>query len=390
MGWRSVGPRGPHPARLKMTNLGQFTILTSQPSSPARGGEFVTAHGTLTTPAFMPCASRAVVRALEPRDIRDRGLQIMICNAFHLLTTPGEEVIARRGGLHRFMNWPGLLATDSGGYQVFSLASPKDITEEGVKVRSPRTGERLLLTPERSLAVQNALGADLIMCFDECAPFPCTPDYAARSIERTLRWAERSRAAHQREDQLLFGIVQGSVFPDLRARSAQGTVALDFPAYAIGGVSVGESRAEMLDAVDASLAHLPADKPRYVMGVGTPLDLVDCVMRGVDLFDCVLPTRNARHGLLYTWSGVLRLSNARFREDDAPLEAGCPCPACARYSRAYLHYLFRLQEATAWRLLSLHNLQFYASLIQRLRSAIPAGELPALREQVAHASERLE
>jgi queuine tRNA-ribosyltransferase len=366
-----------------MSKLGTFTITASSPAGPARCGELLSAHGPLATPAFMPCASRAVVRAVAPEEVAARGLQIMICNAFHLLTHPGEDVIAQRGGLHRFMSWPGLLATDSGGYQVFSLAQPTDITEAGVRVRSPRTGERILLTPERSLQAQNALGGDLIMCFDECTPFPCTPEYADQSLERTLRWAERSRAAHQREDQVLFGVVQGSVYPELRTRSAQATAALDFPAYAIGGVSVGESREQMLKAVEVCLAELPAGKPRYVMGVGTPLDLVDCVARGVDLFDCVLPTRNARHGLLYTWSGVVRLGNARYREDDGPLEAGCPCPACARYSRAYLQYLFRLQEAAAWRLLSLHNLQFYASLIARIREAIPAGKLGELRAQVA-------
>ncbi len=373
-----------------MSKIGDFTITASHPSSLARQGDLFTAHGSLLTPAFMPCASRGVVRALAPQDIADRGLQIMICNAFHLLDHPGEEALARRGGLHQFMSWPGLLATDSGGYQVFSLAEPRDISEAGVRVRSPRTGQPLLLTPERSLQAQNALGADLIMCFDECAPFPCEREYAAQSVERTLRWAERSHAAHQREDQLLFGIVQGSVYPELRARSAQATVALDFPAYAVGGVSVGESREQMLEAVEVCLEHLPPDKPRYVMGVGTPLDIVDCVVRGVDLFDCVLPTRNARHGLLYTWSGVLRLGNSRFREDDGPLEEGCSCPACRGYSRAYLQYLFRLKEGAAWRLLSLHNLQFYATLVHRIREAIPAGQLGKLWEQVAQASERLE
>jgi queuine tRNA-ribosyltransferase len=370
-----------------MDALGNFIITARDPFGQARCGELLTARGPLATPAFMPCASRAVVRALEPQEVAERGLQVMICNAFHLLVSPGEEIIARRGGLHQFMSWPGLLATDSGGYQVFSLAKPRDITEQGVSVRSPKTGERLLLTPERSLQVQNALGADLIMCLDECTPFPCEHDYAEQSLERTLRWAERSQSAHQREDQVLFGIVQGSVFPELRARSAQGTVALDFPAYAIGGVSVGESHEQMLEAVEVCLKYLPAEKPRYVMGVGTPLDIVDCVMRGVDLFDCVLPTRNARHGLLYTWSGVLRLNNSRFREDEAPLEEGCPCPTCQRYSLAYLHYLFRLKEAAAWRLLSLHNLQFYATLLQRLRESIPTGKLGELRQHVTKACE---
>jgi len=360
---------------------GNFTLTAR--SGSARCGVLETAHGPLDTPAFMPCASRGLIRALDTADLESTGLQIAICNAFHLSVAPGEDVIARQGGLHRFIDWGGKLATDSGGYQVFSLAEPKNLTEEGVRIRSPKTGEWLLLTPERSLQIQNELGADLVMCFDECAPFPCEHDYARASFERTLRWAERSREAHQRPDQVLFGIVQGSVYPDLRAESAERTVALDFPAYSIGGVSVGESREQMLEAVDTCLPYLPEDRVRYVMGVGTPLDIVDCVMRGVDLFDCVLPTRNARHGLVYTWSGTLRLKNSAHREDERPLEEGCPCPACQRYSRAYLHYLFRQKEVTAWRLLSLHNLQFYAGLMRKLREAIGEGRLGELRGEVA-------
>ncbi len=361
---------------------GTFFLTATDPRRLARCGVLETAHGPLTTPAFMPCASRAVIRALDSADLAATGLQIAICNAFHLSLAPGEDVIAQQGRLHRFMAWPGILATDSGGYQVFSLAEPRNITEQGVRIRSPRTGEWLLLTPERSLQIQNDLGADLVMCFDECAPFPCEREYARASFERTLRWAERSRAAHVRPEQVLFGIVQGSVYPDLRATSAERTVALDFPAYAIGGVSVGESREQMLEAVDICLEYLPQSHPRYVMGVGTPLDIVDCVTRGVDLFDCVLPTRNARHGLLYTWAGIVRLNNAAHREDDRPLDETCPCPACRRYSRAYLHYLLRLQEATAWRLLSLHNLHFYAELMRRVRQAVGEGQLDALRREV--------
>lgn len=361
---------------------GTFTRTARDPRGPARCGVLQTAHGPLATPAFMPCASRAVIRALDTADLEGTGLEIAICNAFHLSIAPGEELVARRGGLHRFMDWGGKLATDSGGYQVFSLADPKHITEEGVRIRSPKTGEWLLLTPERSLQIQNDLGADLVMCFDECAPYPCDKEYARASFERTLRWAERSREAHRRVDQVLFGIVQGSVYPDLRAESAERTVALDFPAYAIGGVSVGESREEMLAAVETCLPYLPEDRLRYVMGVGTPLDIVDCVMRGVDLFDCVLPTRNARHGLVYTGAGTLRMGNAVHREDERPLEEGCPCPACRRYSRAYLHYLFKLKEAAAWRLLSLHNLCYYAGLMRRVREAVSTGALEGLRQEL--------
>jgi queuine tRNA-ribosyltransferase len=364
----------------------EFRLLTGS-GETARRGELTTRQCVVATPAFMPCASHAVLRAVPPGEVADRGLQMMICNAFHLAMHPGEEVVAARGGLHEFMSWPGALATDSGGYQVFSLAGPEAIKEEGVRLQSPRTGEWLRLTPERSVEIQNALGADLIMCFDECTPYPATEEYARASLERTLRWAERSRAAHSREDQMLLGIVQGSTFPELRAESARGTVALDFDAYAIGGVSVGEPREEMFRAVEATLPHLPAAKLRYVMGVGTPLDLVEMVSRGVDLFDCVLPTRNARHGLLYTWRGVVRLNNAAHREADGPLEADCPCPACRGYSRAYLQYLLKMKEPAAWRLLSLHNLQFYATLMERVREAVSSGTLEDFHQAAARACE---
>ena len=366
----------------------EFEIVARDPNSAARTGRLQTAHGTVQTPAFMPCASQAVVKACAPHDVADVGIQLLICNAFHLLLRPGPQTIAAAGGLHQFMGWSGPLATDSGGFQVFSLAEPRDVTEDGVSILSPLDGSRIQLTAERSIQIQNQLGADIIMAFDECAPHPCDYEYAAGSVERTLRWAQRSQAAHTNGDQALFGIVQGSVYPDLRERSAAGTVELGFDGYAIGGLSVGESRAEMLGALEACLPVLPEDKPRHLMGVGTPLDIIGCVERGVDLFDCVLPTRNARHGSLLTWEGVVKINNAQYRDDQRPLSSTCDCPVCTRYSRAYLHHLLRLGEAAGWQLLSLHNLYFYAQLMQRMREAIAAGTLTQLTTQVDTWTER--
>jgi len=366
----------------------EFEITHRDQTSAARNGRLVTAHGTVQTPAFMPCASQAAVKACAPHDVADVGIQLLICNAFHLLLRPGPEAIAAAGGLHQFMGWSGPLVTDSGGFQVFSLAEPRDVTEDGVSILSPLDGSRIQLTAERSIQIQNQLGADIIMAFDECTSYPCEYEYAARSVERTLQWAQRSQAAHTNGDQALFGIVQGSVYPDLRERSAAGTVELGFDGYAIGGLSVGESWAEMLGALEACLPVLPEDKPRHLMGVGTPLDIIGCVERGVDLFDCVLPTRNARHGSLLTWEGVVKINNAQYRDDQRPLSSTCDCPVCTRYSRAYLHHLLRLGEAAGWQLLSLHNLYFYAQFMQRLREAIAAGTLTQLATQVDTWTER--
>ncbi len=360
-----------------------FQITTRDPSSKARCGLLCTPDGHIETPAFMPCASRAVVRACSPQDVAAAGIQVVMCNAFHLLIRPGSEAIQQAGGLHQFMNWPDLIATDSGGFQVFSLADRSDITEDGVSIRSPLDGSAIQVTPELSIQVQNQLGADIIMAFDDCTPYPCDHGEAARSMERTLRWAQRSKAAHDNPKQALFGIVQGSVYPDLRAQSARATVQIGFPGYAIGGVSVGESEAEMFTALDAALPELPLDAPKHLLGVGVPAQMIAAVKRGVDLFDCVLPTRNARHGLLYTWEGIVRINNAQYREDSRPLSELCDCPACTHCSRAYLHHLFRMEEAAAWRLLTLHNLRFFAQFMQQIREAIGAGKLDELHARVA-------
>ncbi len=360
-----------------------FQITARDPSSKARCGLLCSTGSIVKTPAFMPCASRAVVRACSPQDIAAVGIQAVMCNAFHLLIRPGSEVIQQAGGLHQFMNWPGLIATDSGGFQVFSLADRSDISEDGVSIRSPLDGTLIEVTPGLSIQVQNALGADMIMAFDDCTPYPCDHGEAGRSMQRTLRWAQRSKAAHDNSEQALFGIVQGSVYPDLRQESARAITELGFPGYAIGGVSVGETEAEMFTALDAALPELPTDAPKHLLGVGVPTQMIEAVKRGVDLFDCVLPTRNARHGLLYTWDGLVRINNAQYREDSRPLSQSCDCPACTHYSRAYLHHLFRIEEAAAWRLLTLHNLRFFAQLMEQIREAIGAGNLGELYARMA-------
>jgi queuine tRNA-ribosyltransferase len=366
----------------------RFETLYQSPAGPARLGRLHLAHATVETPAFMPCASLGVARALDTADLEGAGVAMLCANAFHLWQRPGHEVVFGVGGLHRLMDWSGAILTDSGGFQVFSLAGPRDITEEGVAFRSPVDGSRLVLTAEQSIAIQNALGSDVAMIFDECTSFPVTHEYAAASVERTLRWAQRSKDAHANPDQALFGIVQGSVFEDLRERSALGTVEIGFDGYALGGLSVGETKEQMLQAVDLCVPLLPPESARYVMGVGTPSDLVECVARGVDLFDCVLPTRMARHGSLLTPGGTVRIKNSAHREDSAPVDADCDCHTCRRYSRAYLHHLFRIGEASAWRLLSIHNIRFYMRLIARIREAIAAGTLQSLRAAVADWTQR--
>jgi queuine tRNA-ribosyltransferase len=359
----------------------QFTI--THPTLAARRGRLTLTHGTVETPVFMPCASLAVVKACPAELVTATGIGMVVSNAYHLWLRPGHEVVRELGGLHQFMGWDRPILTDSGGFQVFSLAKPRDITEEGVAFRSHISGEALLLTAERSLEIQNALGSDIAMIFDECAPYPSPHDYIARSLERTLRWSERSKSAHGNPHQALFGIVQGGVYPDLRARSAEGTVAIGFDGYAIGGLSVGESKAEMLAALETVLPHLPANQPRYVMGVGTPLDILECAARGVDMFDCVLPTRMARHGSLMTWDGPLKINRLEFARSPEPLDADCPCPTCRRHGRGFLRHLFICKEPAAWTLLSLHNLTFYARFMVALRQAIAAGTVDGLRARLS-------
>ncbi len=367
----------------------EFEILQTVKNGRARTGRLTLRHGVVETPAYMPCASRAAVRACPPDEIADVGVQILVSNAYHLHLRPGEDVVEECGGLHDFMRWPRPILTDSGGFQVFSLADSNDIAEEGVTFKSPVDGQEILLTPELSVQIQNALGSDIAMPLDECCPCPADRSYVERSVERTLRWAERSQEAHDHPWQQLFGIVQGGVYADLREKSARETAAMGFPGFGIGGLSVGEDRDDMLVSLEAAQTGLPEDRPVHLMGVGTPMDIVDCVARGVDLFDCVLPTRNARHGSVMTWEGPIRIAGADYEEDTRPLSQQCDCPTCAGdFQRSYLRHLHRTKEALGWQLLSLHNIRFYTQLMTRAREAIEADALDDLREEVSAWSQR--
>ncbi len=360
----------------------EFEIVTRGPGE-ARCGQLRLTHGTVDTPAFMPCASLGVIKACPPHLVAEQGIQVMICNAYHLWQRPGSELIKQMGGLHRFMAWPAALMTDSGGFQAFSIAGNSGVSEDGFTFRSHLSGELLQLSPEKSVQLQNELGSDVAMVLDECVAYPAEKEYVVEAIERTARWAQRCKEAHGDPAQALFGIVQGGVHEELRARSAAATVEIGFDGYAIGGLSVGESKAEMLAALDAAILELPAGAPRYVMGVGTPLDILACVRRGVDLFDCVLPSRNARHGSLMTWHGPLKITRREFSADERPIDEECDCPACRRYSRAYLHHLHRIGEAAAWQLLTLHNLRFYADFMARLRQAVAEASLDELQGRLS-------
>jgi queuine tRNA-ribosyltransferase len=354
----------------------------------ARVARFVTPHGVIDTPAFMPVATFGAVRGVAPDELRALGAQILLSNTYHLHERPGEEVIARAGGLHGFTGWRGPWLTDSGGYQVTSLADRARIDEAGVAFASPLDGARRLLTPERTVAIQEALGSDVAMVLDECRPHAETDPSAARAaMERTLRWAERARRVHQRPGQALFGIVQGGLSPALRRESARATVSLGFDGYAHGGLGLGEEPARREELLAEASAELPRQAPRYAMGIGRPTDLLAGVARGVDLFDCVLPTRNGRHGVLFTRLGVLALRNARFREDPRPIEEGCDCPACLQHSRAYLRHLLHGGEALGARLASLHNLRFYLRLLEEARAAVRQRRLSALRQEIEAVAE---
>ena len=341
----------------------------------ARRAVLQTAHGVIDTPAFMPVGTYGTVKAMNPVELRELGAQIVLGNTFHLWLRPGLAVIGAHGGLHRFMGWDGPILTDSGGFQVFSLGALRKITEEGVKFQSPVNGDACFLSPEESMRVQRVLNSDIVMVFDECTPYPATVDEARQSMQLSLRWAARSKAAHADNANALFGIVQGGVYEPLRDESLAGLTKIGFDGYAIGGLSVGETKEEMLRILRHTAPQLPADKPRYLMGVGTPADIIAAVTAGVDMFDCVLPTRNARNGWLYTSAGVVKLRNAKYRDDLAPLDAQCDCYTCTHFTRAYLHHLQKVNEILGARLNTLHNLHFYQRLMQRLRAAIAAGTL---------------
>ena len=338
----------------------------------ARAGRMQLAHGVVETPVFMPVGTYGTVKAMTPEELTGLGAQIVLGNTYHLMLRPGLEVVGAHGGLHRFMHWERPILTDSGGFQVFSLGQMRTIKEEGVTFRSPVNGDRMLLTPEISMAVQSGLGADIVMIFDECTPYPADLDQAALSMRLSLRWAARSKAAHAGPG-ALFGIVQGGVHPALRAESAAALTELGFDGYAIGGLSVGEPKEDMHAITAHTATLLPAAQPRYLMGVGTPADLVAAIGHGVDMFDCVLPTRNARNGHLFTSEGVIRIRNSRHRTATLPLDPACDCYTCTHYSRAYLHHLDRTNEILGARLNTMHNLAYYLALMRAARAAIVGG-----------------
>jgi queuine tRNA-ribosyltransferase len=342
----------------------------------ARAGVLHTAHGEVPTPVFMPVGTAGTVKAMTADAVRATGARMVLGNTYHLMLRPGAERIARLGGLHRFMDWHGPILTDSGGFQVMSLSGLRKMDADGVTFQSHIDGSRHRLTPERSVEIQHLLGADVTMCFDECTPFPATHEQAATSMRLSMRWAARSRAAFvPRPGHGLFGIVQGGVFPDLRAESVTALTNIGFEGYAVGGLAVGEGQEAMFTTLECTTPLLPTDKPRYLMGVGTPSDLIGAVRRGIDMFDCVMPTRSGRTGRAYTRGGVINIRNARHAEDNRPLDPACACPACRNHSRAYLHHLFKANEMLGPMLLTWHNIQYYQDLMAELRAGILAGDL---------------
>jgi len=374
-----------------------FELMTTD--GAARRGRLTLAHGTVETPTFMPVGTYGTVKAMAPTELVDAGAQIVLGNTFHLWLRPGLEVIEAHGGLHRFMGWDRPLLTDSGGFQVFSLGPLRKIAEEGVRFASPVNGDRLFLTPEESMRIQTALDSDVAMVFDECTPYeidgrPATQDEAAASMRLSLRWAERSRDEFLRLGEgrgrrnALFGIVQGGMYEPLRDESLGGLADLGFDGYAIGGLSVGEPKEDMLRILSHTAPQLPRDRPRYLMGVGTPEDLLDGITAGIDMFDCVMPTRNARNGWLFTRFGDLKLRNARYRNDLEPVEPGCSCATCRQFSRAYLHHLQRVNEILGARLNTVHNLHFYLGLMREARAAIEAGRFETFRREFTQSRAR--
>lgn len=354
----------------------------------ARRGRLTFPRGSVETPAFMPVGTYGTVKGMSPRDIHETGAEILLGNTFHLWLRPGTEIIEQHGDLHDFMNWSGPILTDSGGFQVFSLGEMRKISEEGVKFRSPVDGSKVFLDPEKSMAIQRSLGSDIVMIFDECTPFPATEKEARDSMELSLRWAARSKTAHGESTSALFGIIQGGMYEHLRCESLNGLAEIGFDGYAIGGLSVGEPKEEMIKVLDAMQPVLPADKPRYLMGVGTPADLLEGVRRGVDMFDCVMPTRNARNGHIFTSRGVLKLRNSRHKTSTLPLDEECSCYSCQNFSRAYLHHLDKCNEILGSQLNTIHNLHFYQHHMQGIRLAVETQQLDTFAAHFYEQQER--
>lgn len=351
----------------------KFELLNTD--GPARRGALTFDRGQVQTPAFMPVGTYGSVKSLTPPQISATGAEIILGNTFHLMLRPGTDVINAHGDLHDFIGWPGPILTDSGGFQVFSLGKLRKITEQGVTFRSPVDGSKQFLSPERSMQVQRDLGSDIVMIFDECTPYPASEQDAMASMQRSLRWAERSKMAHEGNPNALFGIVQGGMYPHLRAESLRGLTEIGFDGYAIGGLSVGEPKVEMFHVLEALTPLMPKDKPRYLMGVGKPEDLVEGVLRGVDMFDCVMPTRNARNGHIFVDTGVLRLRNSQYKHDNRPLDSHCACYTCQHYSRAYLHHLDKCREVLGLTLNTIHNVAYYQKVMKGLRNSIETGTL---------------
>src|SRR5438876_10949448 len=369
-----------------------FQLLAADQTTKARRGRLTTAHGVVETPAFMPVGTQGTVKAVTPRELRELHAQIVLGNTYHLFVRPGIDVIKHFGGLHKFMNWEAPILSDSGGYQIFSLAKLRKITEDGVEFQNHIDGARAFISPEIAMEIQAALGSDIAMALDECVPYPCEYDYAAESAEMTTRWAKRCREWKQRNaeiakpelaDSMLFGIVQGGTFEDLRKESAQAIVDLDFAGYAIGGVSVGEPEEEMMRAVEWAEPFLPANKPRYAMGLGTPPQLLELIARGMDMFDCVLPTRLARNGTAFTAAGTINLKNAEFILDKDPIEEKCAWEACREFTRGYIRHLIKAEEILGLRLITLHNLHFYLNLMNQARAEIEKGTFDRFRKAFA-------
>ncbi|MBU0673042.1 MAG: tRNA guanosine(34) transglycosylase Tgt [Proteobacteria bacterium] len=356
-----------------------FTLHSRSSQSAARRGEVRTAHGIIQTPVFMPVGTQATVKGVTPENLKDLGAEIILGNTYHLYIRPGHRLIRELGGLHRFMNWDRPILTDSGGFQIFSLKDLAKITEEGAAFKSHLDGSKLFLSPEDAVMVQEALGSDIMMCLDTCIPYPASRDEVIAATALTGRWAKRSREAHENRAQLLFGIVQGGMHEDLRAEAVEELVDIGFDGYALGGLSVGEDQEQMLAVTSYTAALMPEDYPRYLMGVGTPEDLIEAVWRGVDMFDCVMPTRNARNGMLFTSSGRLVIKNARYRDDPRPVDELCDCYVCRNYSRAYLRHLFVAREILASHLNTIHNLHYYVNLLGGMRRAIEEDRLAEFR-----------
>lgn len=358
-----------------------YQLEKCEKNTKARLGSFVYNGKKFETPMFMPVGTQATVKTLSPEELKEVGAGIILANTYHLWLRPGEDIVAHAGGLHKFMNWNQPILTDCGGYQVFSLASPKDIEEEGVHFKNHLNGDHLLLTPEKSIEIQNKLDSDIAMSFDECIGYPATHEYCEQSVERTLRWAERGKKVHRNPNQMLFGIVQGGDYEDLRRHCAEELVKMDFDGYSVGGTSVGEDKPTMYRMVEYSTKYLPENKLRYLMGVGDPIDLIENTIRGIDIFDCVSPTRLARHGHTYTKYGKINLKNAKYKEDFTPIEESCDCYACKHYTKAYIRHLIVSDETFGARLLSIHNIRFLTRLMEDIRESIRNDSILDLRDE---------